>query len=495
MKPRPARKKLRVDAHSKPPVRGHNRWVSIGGFLVILAVAAIIRTFAALNDLWLDEIWSLRVVGQISSPLDVFTKIHFDNNHYLNSLWLYLCGFRGNWPGYRIPSLLAGVGTVILAGLIGRRRNVSAAFFAMLLMAFSYVQILYSSEARGYSAAVFFSLFSYYLLENYLEKRRWHSAVLLSISSVLGFTSHLIFLNFFCAALLWSGYRLVKSGIGVKRAFTAMLACYAAPTIFLAALYWIDIRHMVVGGGTPTSLPGIYASSLAWTLGAPSGNSMPQLASFAAIVLFGAGIWILWRDKPDSAIPFVAVILVMPILLATIYNAEDVYVRYFIIGMAFLLILSSFVLAVLYRLGSLGKAISFLLLIVYFAANGWHTLSLFKDGRGKYTEAIRFLAENTKESTVTIGGDHDFRIPLIIEFYASNAMGKKRAEYYKRESWPQSGPEWFVSHKESFEDPVPPASMGTGFTDFAGNQYELLKTFPTAPLSGFHWFVYHNRAK
>ena len=387
MKPRPARKKLRVDAGKKPPAGGHKRWASIGGFIVILAVAAIIRTFAALNDLWLDEIWSLRVVGEISSPLDVFTKIHFDNNHYLNSLWLYLCGFRGNWPGYRIPSILAGVGTVILAGLIGRRRNVPAAFFAMLLTAFSYVQILYSSEARGYSAAVFFSLLSYYLLETYLEKRRWHSAVLLSISSVLGFTSHLIFLNFFCAALLWSGYRLAKSGIGVKGAVTAMLACYAAPTMFMAALYWVDIRHMVVGGGTPTSLPGIYASSLAWTLGAPWGT-------FMAIPLFGAGLWILRREEPDSLIPFIAVILVLPILLAIVHNT-DVYVRYFIIGMAFLLILLSFFLAFLYRWGLQGRIICFLLLIFYFAANGWYTMSLLKDGRGNYAEAIRFLAENS----------------------------------------------------------------------------------------------------
>src|SRR5437762_2787603 len=123
MKPRPARSKLRLAAKTKPPVRRHKRLFSIGACILILALATIIRTRAALNDLWLDEIWSLRLVGQISSPLDVFTKIHFDNNHYLNSLWLHLCGFRGNWPGYRIPSLLAGVGTVILAGLIGRRRN------------------------------------------------------------------------------------------------------------------------------------------------------------------------------------------------------------------------------------------------------------------------------------------------------------------------------------------------------------------------------------
>jgi hypothetical protein len=91
-------------------------------------------------------------------------------------LWLYRAGFHGNWPGYRIPSIAAGVGSVVLAGLIGLRRNAPAACFAMMLVAFSYVQILYSSEARGYAEVVFFSFLSYYALDKYLEKRAWPAA-------------------------------------------------------------------------------------------------------------------------------------------------------------------------------------------------------------------------------------------------------------------------------------------------------------------------------
>src|ERR1039458_4360688 len=91
------------------PRSSRNQYWLLG---LLLLTAALIRYYGALNDLWLDEIWSVRLVEKISSPWQVFTKIHHDNNDYLNSLWLYFCGFHGNWPGYRIPSLVAGVGNV-----------------------------------------------------------------------------------------------------------------------------------------------------------------------------------------------------------------------------------------------------------------------------------------------------------------------------------------------------------------------------------------------
>ena len=463
--------------------------------LVLLLIAAAgMRIYGALNDLWLDEIWSLEMVNTISSPLQVFTKIHHDNNNYLNSLWLYWCGFHGNWPGYRIPSIVAGVGSVLLAGMIGRRRNGRAACFAMLLVAFSYVQILYSSEARGYAEVVFFSFLSFYALEDYLEKQGWQSALLFSISSILGFASHLIFLNFFCAAILWSGWRWMKSGLGAGRMIKAMLACHAAPAAFLMALYFVDIRHQTFGGGTENG-PGVYVDSLAWTLGAPPGRLGTLSTALLAVALFIAGLWLVRCEKSDAWIFFTGVILAIPILLTMVRHSEVLYVRHFIVGMAFLLFLFSIVLAALSQRGWPGRVVCVLLLAAYFALNGWHTVSLFKYGRGHYGDATRFLAEHTKEPIVTMGGDHDFRIATVLRFHARETMGNRQARYFlnsQMHSWPPGGPEWFISHEESFVDP---ALAKTQIIDGAGNNYELVKTFPTAPLSGLHWFVYHNLAK
>jgi hypothetical protein len=464
----------------------------LAGCVALLLAAAALRILGAQNDLWLDEIWSLDLASKVSSPLEVFTKIHHDNNHYLNTLWLYFFGQRGNWFGYRILSLVTGVGTVALAGLIGRGRNRASSVLAMLLTGFSYVLVLYSSEARGFAPVVFFSFLSYYLLDRYLEKRRWQSAVLFSVSAVFGLLSHLIFLNVILAALLWSAFRLIRSRAGLGQTMIALFSCYALPLAFLAVLYFVDVRYLVIGGGTRTNLLSSYLSSLAWALGTPFTNPLKILTCIFAVTSLAAGIQMLWREKSDSFLFYASAILVVPILLAIIRHADVLYVRYFIVGIAFLLILFSFVLASLYYRGPYGKAVCFVVLTCYLIANGLHLASLFKYGRGHYRDAIRFLVEHSKDPVVTIGSDHDFRIPIVLRFYLWDSMGERSARYYEQGSWPATGLEWIILHKQSAEEAEPPPRQ---FVDRTGHRYELAATFPTAPLSGLHWFVYHNTAR
>ena len=91
----------------------------------------------------------MQLIRDLHSPSEVFTKIHFSNNHYLNSLFIYFCGQRGDWPGYRAPAVIAGWGTAILAWFKSIRRSKPTALITSLIVGFSYVMILYSSEARG----------------------------------------------------------------------------------------------------------------------------------------------------------------------------------------------------------------------------------------------------------------------------------------------------------------------------------------------------------
>jgi hypothetical protein len=478
-------------------VAPHRESKSNGPFYVaagiaILVVATAIRICGAFNDLWLDEIWSIKIAGRVSSPPDVFTKLHHEINHYFNTLWLWWVGNRGNWPGYRIPSLVAGSVAVALAGLIGLRRNRTNAFMAMFVVGFSYVMVLYSSETRGYAMTVFFSFLSYYALDCYLEKPRWQTAVLFSISSILGLVSQPIFAGFLCAAFVWSAYRLAKPFRGWKPVLAGLLPCHAAPFVFLAILYWIDIRKIVAGGGTPSpSLIGAYGTALAWGLGMASSTISKFLMCVAAAAIFYAGIRLLWNEKSDAPIFFAGVIAVFPVLLIIIRGSNVIYTRHFIIAIAFLLILFSYILASLYDRGGPYRIGCVVLLAIYFLTNGQLVMTFFKYGRGHYRDAIRFMAENTKFPRVTIGSDHDFQTTMVLEFYGREPLGAKDEKYLPRNLWPPNGPEWFVCHKESFENPTPPALQ---LNDNNGHQFELVKTFPSAPLCGLHWFIYHNAA-
>ncbi|HUB66084.1 MAG TPA: hypothetical protein VL981_01210 [Candidatus Methylacidiphilales bacterium] len=458
--------------------------------VALLLIASAIRIWAAQNDLWLDEIWSIDLVSQVSSPWQIFYAIHSDNNHYLNALWIYFCGFRGNWSGYRIPSIVAGIGSVVVAGLIGLNRSMMNAVVAMFLIGFSYVLILYSSEARGYSALIFFSFLCYYFLERYLRERQWPMAFLFSLSACLGLLAHLEFLTFFFSSFLWAAYRLIKSAPGWRDIAAALFFCYTLPALLFILLYWIDVRHMVIAGGDHPGLANCYETSLAWALGMPS--LFPTWVVFGvAMLVFIGSLYRLWSERPDLIVFFASVVAIMPILLAWAGESEVLYVRYFIVSVAFFALLMSFFLSSLCWSGrGRGKILCGLLLAGYLMANGWHIVALLKYGRGNNGEALRYVLQNSNEASTTIGGDQDFRIGVVVDFYNRTEAGHHLLQYATMEHWPTNGVEWLICEKESYAGLTPPARM---FADNQGHQYELVKIFPTGPLSGLHWFIYHRR--
>ena len=120
----------------------------------LIVLAAIVRVIATHNDLWLDELISLRIANAVKTPWQIFSNVHSDNNHYLNTLFLYVASKRNYAPAYRWLSVLWGV-LLVPAGywLMVRRSRVEAVILAGLL-ACSYPLIHFSSEARGYSGAL-----------------------------------------------------------------------------------------------------------------------------------------------------------------------------------------------------------------------------------------------------------------------------------------------------------------------------------------------------
>ena len=71
--------------------KGPSTNVGLGWALgVVVLFFAVVRMVGVFGDLWLDEIWSLRMVQSIQSPLEIFTTLQHDNNHPLNSLFLYI---------------------------------------------------------------------------------------------------------------------------------------------------------------------------------------------------------------------------------------------------------------------------------------------------------------------------------------------------------------------------------------------------------------------
>jgi len=462
--------------------------------MVLVLAAAAIRIRAAHNDLWLDEIWSLNLAHSVSSPIGVFTAIHHDNNHYLNTLYLYFLPDRGNWWGYRILSILFGIATVIVAGFVGNRRTRINALILMFLTAFSYFLVLYSSEARGYSAVVFFVLLSFLLLDLYLEKPGIRLAVLFSVTAAFGFLSHLTFLHFYLAALVWSAYRLAVQRPRLKHFAASMLSIHAFPGLVLALLYFVDVRLQTAGGGrTDFSAIGTFGEAFAWACGASGGNAAALLLCIAivAALCYAYAFGSSRRKGTSSWLVPIGSAIAIPFLFNLVYQPGFLYVRYFIVSMIFFLVLISLCLTSLFECGGTGRAICVVLLACYCAANGTHIRELFSYGRGQYSAAVRYMLQNGRGNAISVGGDHPFRIPTTLSFFAPAAGSAKQLTYYRTpQEWPREGPEWLILHKGSFEEPTSPDQV----RDAAGRRYDLAKIFPSAPLSGLHWFLYHNAA-
>ena len=458
----------------------------------VFLLAVVIRVRAGMNDLWMDEIWSVELIRELHSALGVFTQTHHDNNHYLNSLFIYFLGQHGNWSGYRILSEITGIGTIVLAWFIGARRDRWTAFFSMFLVSFSYVAVLYSSEARGYAPLVFFCFLCFLILQSFFERPRWYLAGLFAVSAVLGFTSHLTFLIFLSASLIWFWVRLFRSKFSPARIIGWTLGLYGIPFVYLGVLYLIDIRYLQIGGGTPIGVLDGYGATLAWILGGPNASWWQRVTGVITAGGLVAGMFVLIRERSDAWIFFLGATIIIPLSMPFFEHGTLHYVRYFVVAFALMLLLLAGVLAWLWQSGVMGKIVCSLVFLLFVALNARDIGSLFKYGRGQLGDAVRFMAENSKERPVTFGGEQDFRIKFMLSFYWRTVMGDKEADYYDHQNWPNAGPEWVVFHKESFTHPMPP---GKRFTDKFGNWYGLVRTYPTAPLSGVHLFLYQRILK
>ena len=101
-----------------PSDQSHHRLSPAIAMCGLLIVSAGLRLLAARGDLWLDELWSLSFARQMTSPLDVWTAIHHDNNHPLNTLYLFvvvhLAGAHASPMLFRLLSLVSGAAMLVV---------------------------------------------------------------------------------------------------------------------------------------------------------------------------------------------------------------------------------------------------------------------------------------------------------------------------------------------------------------------------------------------
>jgi hypothetical protein len=445
-----------------------------------VSAGGIVCLAAARGDLWLDEIWSLANARALRSPFEALTRIHLDNNHHLVTAWLWVIGDGSPPWAYRLVSVMSAAATVALAALRPLHRDRLEGLTAGILLAGSFLLVQYGSEARGYAPAALCAVAAFHAVDRWLASRRTPWAAAAGLLATVGLLAHLTYAFALAGLACWAALAL-RATWRERPASPAALAWLAMPFAALAALWAVDLRHLVIGGGPEYDLVEVLRETLRATLGIPRGP-----LELLAIVALGAAAYevIALARAGDRRWAFFAVtVAAAPALLLAARRPPILAPRYFLVTVPFLLVLLASALARLARLGAAGRVFHAAALALFCVGNAVPIAALLRHGRGHYGDAVAYLVEHTPGDAMTIGSDHDFRNGMVLGYYAERLRSKKEILYVE----PGGGvppPEWYLHH--DFADP--PRSDPS--IEVFGRRYVLAASFPYAGLSGWRWLLY-----
>ncbi len=453
--------------------------------ILIFGLAAALRLVATLGDLAIDEVWSLWFVRyKIRNIADIFALRH-DNNHLLNTMILYVLGSRVWGICYRIAAAIASILAVWLSGRIAiRHGGFKAQLTTLTLTGASYLLVLYGSEARGYSYAVCFAYLSWLSLLRIQEHGRWLDAVAFAISASLGFLAHLTFLYCFAGFCVWAFIRRLS-----KPTWIVPLAL-TPPFLVAGGLYLFFIRGMAIGGGPETTVASAAISTLSIVAGGPLYDDGALIAALIVLILLGVGFVRLWKSDRAMAACYLTIIFLAPAFVLFVTGHQLIYPRYFLIPVAFALLLIGYVLADIWSTRWSRRTIPIGLIVIFLTGNGWWTALLLNHGRGEYSHAMTWMEQNGN-APATVSSDHDFRNGLMFEFFSTQLWPTDPPLLYvDQRSLPPQGTDWFIRHNFEADPPHPKF-----ITDSYGNPYRLERTFRHQSLTGWNWWIYRRNTK
>lgn len=453
---------------------------------MVLILAGVLRIAAANGDLHIDEIWSWWFVKNVTRTLPSILALRHDNNHIFNTFIMFVLGTEVPGICYRLPAVLAAIGSVVLAGrLAARHGGQPGKLIAWLLFGGSYLQVIYGSEARGYAYSVFFAFFAWETLQRLVETNRWRDAALFAASCCLGFLSHLTFVYAYAGFCAWS----LLSWLGKpsrKLVAAHLLPLLTAGWLQLFFIGGIFSPRMAIGGGPEFTLLDAVISTLSLIAGGPLSGDISLFVAMAVLLMMIVGMISVWQHDRLQAICYAAIILLGPAAVLIVTGHALIYPRYFLIPASFALLVISSGLVRWWQASRGGRIGVVILLGGYLFFNGWWIVDLLNHGRGDYSQALRWMASEDSQGPITVSSDHDFRNGFIVDYYGSR-LGPDvgRVRYVEQRSIPPEGTMWVIVH--NFENDPPPPEIINGHR---GQRYQQEKVFRSHSLSGYNWWLY-----
>jgi hypothetical protein len=389
---------------------------------------------------------------------------------------------------YRLPALLAGIGSVLMAMRIMLRLGVAEAVIGGLLFAFNFPLIFYSSEARGYSICVFLSLLSFDLLQSALSERSRASRVAelcFGLCTVLGFLAHLTFLNVYIAGFAWSLIRVRQLEPTTVLRAARLIRLHAIPAIGVLLLFHFFVGQMVYGGAAPTSPAGVILQSLSLTLGGPEGGAMALVVSIITGGLFIAGLIFSARRGSTKWVFFLFAVVLAPAMICTralvfTDRPQPLMLRYFLTSIAMLLLCITPVLASMWARGGGFRCALLVACVIYLTGVSLHLASFLTMGRGHYAEALSQIADQSPGRAMELSSDNPIRTRRLIEFYGPRMAPGDQITVTDNPTL------WLIVN---LADPTAAQTI-----TYRKCVYSLKGCYASGDLSGWTWAVYRQKS-
>ncbi|HLH10308.1 MAG TPA: hypothetical protein VKV77_00340 [Methylovirgula sp.] len=451
--------------------------------LALTLAGFVLRLICARGDLWLDEIWSLQNLEYIGTIGGIFWGISQNNNHILNSLWLWFVGPDASPAVVRLESIILGTLTIPAAAKLCGRSGEVAGLSGAALVAFGAIFVHYGSEARGYAGLILMIFVAADTLEDYLEGSTHRSRWIFGACVALGALFHLtmliaafVLIAATLARIQWRSRSLAHTlSAGADLALPAILGALPALSFLIAG---IAVTHKIqLGTQVPFSFERL-AQGLATlceaTLGLPYHWPL-WLCAMIAILAIGAAFLVVAPER--RILPFSC--LFLPPLIAILARLPNVHIaRFHLVGAVGLVILCADLFAKLRNMRQNGFALA--LAFAFATGNALNVAPLIAIGRGDYRGLV---ARMETFAPATYASDLPAEVGRTIRFYDRHLGGRLAP---LGDDWCRKPPDWFVfSGGPSGE--VPHRTFGPSACP---TFFDLVSVTQPAPLSGLRLALY-----
>jgi hypothetical protein len=462
-------------------------------FALVLCAAGLglaLRLRAAAGDLWLDEIWSLNLVKRAGTIGDVFIHIPYDNNHFLNSAWLWIVGPNASVVVMRLAAIVFGTLSIPVAAAVGRRFCSLSGAIAAFLIAIGYFFVHYGSEARGYSGMILAVLLAYYAIEELCEdKERKGAYVLFAAAICFGTFSHLTMVEatgVLCltgAGRVMTEARPLASRLWSVATIFVVAALASAPALacFAVGAFLPEFR---VGVMEPFSFPALaqgLADMARATLGFPQSMEDGAVVSATAIIALAC-----LRLTPERRRWFPALaIFGLPAIHAALHLPSQFYARFHLTAAVALVLLASDALAALWRREGRRRGVAVALIGLLLAGQTLQLQNFFHVGRGAYADAVRTMSGGGAFSYSTDGVSNETNAVVA---YEAGWLGLAAAPAPDAD-WCRDPPAWLIVATTPRSPATLPERRLAGKAECSAI-FHRERSYPAWGLSGFVWTLY-----